>query len=91
MNQVAAEGLAGLAGIAAQRGDPERAARLLGAATAVGTAGDADVMSQFERRCFGPARAAYGEQRWNEAHAAGARMSLEQAIAYSLSPAAPAT
>jgi hypothetical protein len=87
-SHLVAEGMAGMAGIAAHQADAERAARLLGAATTAGTYGDADVMSHFERHCFGPARAAYGEKRWNEAQAAGSRMSLEQALAYALSSAA---
>ena len=52
----APEGLGGLAAIATRRGDPERAARLLGAATAIGPVGDADVNAQLEEHFFAPPR-----------------------------------
>jgi hypothetical protein len=80
------EGVAGLAAIASRRGDPEHGARLLGAATAHGLAADVDVTSQLEQQFFGPARGAYGEERWKETEAQGTRLSLEQAIALALSP-----
>jgi hypothetical protein len=82
---VAAEGLAGLAAVEARRGDPERAARLLGAATASGPWDtDADVTKQLEHDFFAGARAAYGDSRWNEQQAVGAELSFEQAIAFAL-------
>lgn len=73
MPLVAPEGLAGLAAIASHRGDLRHAARLLGAATATahGVIADADVMAQLEGQFFGPARAAYGEEKWNKAEAEG--------------------
>jgi len=80
------EGLAGLAALASRCGDLEHAARLLGAGTAHGLTGDADVMAQLEEQFFGSARAAYGEERWKKAETEGARLSLEQAIALALSP-----
>jgi predicted ATPase len=79
-----AEGLGGLAGIASRAGDLQRAARLLGAASGLGQVGDADVNAQLERRFFAPARAAYGERRWDEAQAAGAQLTFEQAITLAL-------
>jgi hypothetical protein len=82
----AAEGLAGLAAAATRGADLNRAARLLGAASALGLIGDADVTDQLEEHFFGPARAKHGAQRWNEAVSAGAEMTLEQAIAFALSP-----
>ena len=82
----AAEGLAGLAAIASRRGDPHRAAQLLGAATAQGAIGDADVTEQLEEQFFGPARAAFGQRRWNKAQAEGSRLNLQQAIALALTP-----
>jgi predicted ATPase/DNA-binding SARP family transcriptional activator len=83
---VAAEGLAGLAAIVSRRGDLDDAAQLLGAATGHGVMADVEVMAQLEEQFFGPARAAYGEERWNKAEAEGARLNFEQAIALALSP-----
>jgi len=83
---VAAEGLAGLAAVVSRRGDLDHAARLLGAAAARGLIADADVTAQLEEQFFGPARAAYGEERWNKAEAEGARLNFEQAFALALSP-----
>jgi non-specific serine/threonine protein kinase len=81
---VGAEGLIGLAAIAARRGDPDRAARLLGAATAPGLCTDADVTAELEERFFAPARARHGTRHWSEAQEAGAEMSFDQAIAFAL-------
>ena len=83
----AGEGLGGLAAIAARRGDPERAARLLGAASAFGGVGDADVNAQFEEQFFAPA--CLRTLRWSQALAAGAQMSLEEAITFALTPGHP--
>jgi predicted ATPase len=80
VTHLASEGIGGLAAIAARRGDPDRAARLLGAATAIGPVGDA-VNAQLEQRFFAHARRAPG---WNDAHAAGARMGFDEAIAFAL-------
>ena len=78
---VAAEGLAGLAAIATRRGELGRAARLLGAATAVGPwDGDADVREWLEQEFFRPARQRYGDTRWDETRATGAQLSFEDAI-----------
>ncbi|MET0206406.1 MAG: NB-ARC domain-containing protein, partial [Thermoleophilaceae bacterium] len=85
---LAAEGLGGLAAVETRRGDPARAARLLGAANATGTVGDADVNTQLEERFFAGARARCGRQRWSEAEAAGAELSFEEAITFALNPAA---
>jgi predicted ATPase/DNA-binding SARP family transcriptional activator/class 3 adenylate cyclase len=85
---VAAEGLSGLAAIATRRDDLERAARLLGAASASGPwDGDADVTAHLEKQFFAPARARHGTARWIQAHAEGAQMSFEQAIAFALNSA----
>jgi predicted ATPase/DNA-binding SARP family transcriptional activator len=83
---LAAEGLLGLAAVAACRAQGERAARLLGAATAAGPLGDPDVVRQLEEQFLAPARSGYGEQRWDEAHAAGAALGFEQAVELALSP-----
>jgi tetratricopeptide (TPR) repeat protein len=86
---VAAEGLSGLAAIATRRDEPERAARLLGAASVIGPwDGDADVTAHLEKHFFAAARAQHGTQRWNEARANGAQMSFEEAIAFALTPSA---
>jgi hypothetical protein len=82
LRHLAAEGLSGLAAIATRRGDPERAARLLGAATAIGSVGDADVEPQLEEQFFAPAR--LRTQHWSEAPTAGAQMGFEEAIAFAL-------
>ena len=85
VHQLVGEGLGGLAAIATHGNDLERAALLLGAANATGTGvGDADVTAQLEERFFAPARAAHGTREWDEAHATGAEMSLEEAIAFAL-------
>jgi predicted ATPase/DNA-binding SARP family transcriptional activator len=83
---VGAEGLTGLAAIAARRGDTERAARLQGAAIAHGSCTDADVTAELEEHLFAPARARHGARYWSEAQAAGAEMSFEQAIAFAVRP-----
>ena len=84
---VGAEGLTGLAAIAARRGDPERAARLQGAATARwACTTNADVTAELEEHFFAPARARHGTRQWSEAQAAGAEMSFEQAIAFAVRP-----
>ena len=83
---VAAEGLSGLAALAARRDDPELAARLLGGATAVGPwDADSDVRDALEQQFFEPARRRYGDRRWSQAHAAGTRLSFEEAIDLALS------
>jgi predicted ATPase/DNA-binding SARP family transcriptional activator len=82
----APEGLGGLAAIATRRGDTERAARLLGAATAIGPVGDADVNAELEEHFFAPARASRGTPHWTDAYRAGAEMSFEEAIAFALTP-----
>ena len=86
VRHIASEGMGGLAAIAARRGDPERAARLLGAATAIGPVADADVLAHLETEFFAPARTQHGTRRWNEAHSAGAEMTFEQAVADALTP-----
>jgi hypothetical protein len=74
-----------LAALAARRGDPELAARLLGAATATGPVGDADVNAQLEEQFFAPAR--LRTRHWSQAHTAGTQMGFEEAIAFALTPA----
>jgi predicted ATPase/DNA-binding SARP family transcriptional activator len=82
---VAAEGIAGIAAITADRADPELAARLLGAASATGPwQGDANIDAVMESRFFGPAREQLGAQRWSEGMAEGGKMSFEEAIDFAL-------
>lgn len=80
------EGLIGLAATAAQEGQAERAAHLLGAARAMGypPVGDQPIDDRLERDCFAPARAAYGKVSWQHAQDIGATLSYDQAIAYAL-------
>jgi predicted ATPase/DNA-binding SARP family transcriptional activator len=85
VKHLAAEGLGGLAAIAARRGDPERAVQLLGAATATGPVGDPDVNAQLDEQFFAPAR--LRTRRWSQAHTAGTQMGFEEAIAFALTPA----
>ena len=85
VKHLAAEGLDGLAAIAARRGNPERAAQLLGAATATGPVGDPDVNAQLDEQFFAPAR--LRTRHWSQAHTAGTQMGFEEAIAFALTPA----
>ena len=82
---LASEGLAGLAAIAIRLDDLDRAARLLGAATATGPVGDVDVTAQLEREFFAEARERSGDRRWGEGQAAGAELSFADAIELGLS------
>ena len=70
--------------IATHRGDPERAARLLGAATAIGPVGDSDVNAQLEEHFFAHAPAHHSTRYWSDVYRAGAEMSFEEAIAFAL-------
>jgi hypothetical protein len=81
---ISLENMAGIAG-AELRG--ERAARLLGAASAIreliGTPQPEPERTATER-AVGPARAGLGKQKWHAALEAGRTMKLEQAITYAL-------
>jgi tetratricopeptide (TPR) repeat protein len=79
--------LAALALTAAADGRAARAVRLLGAAeAALGSFGGrwADTDRAEVERWMPPARAALGEEAWATAHAAGAALPLEEAIAEAL-------
>jgi predicted ATPase/DNA-binding SARP family transcriptional activator len=80
-----AEGLQGLAAVAAVRGDLHRAARLLGAAAAhrYGLPED-PVDARLEATFFKPARTKYGAEAWNAAAREGGALSFEDAIADAL-------
>jgi len=81
---MASEGLAGISAIATRHGDLDRAARLLGAATAHGFVGDADVLARLEHDFFIPARELYGDPRWAQAQMAGAGLRFGDAIELAL-------
>jgi predicted ATPase len=76
---LAAEGLGGLAAVAAVEGDLERAARLLGAAEAIGPVGDADVIERLEQDFLAAARERLADAEWSSAYAAGAALGLSKA------------
>jgi predicted ATPase/DNA-binding SARP family transcriptional activator len=86
-NDIADESLAGLAAVAAAQGRDETAARLRGAAHALGyppVAFDKRIDDRLERDYLAAARTRYGDDAWRADEQAGARLSLEQAIAYAL-------
>jgi len=85
----ASEGLAGLAAIAAGDEQLERAAHLLGAASAIGLVGHPDVAARLEQQFLEPARAQLGDRRWNDAVQAGRKIAFRDAIEMAL--AAPGT
>ena len=83
---LAAEGICGIAAVAACRCEPERAARLLGAAES-----RADVLCdavgvRLEQEFFTPARERLGETRWRAAYAEGAGLGFEEAVSLALEP-----
>jgi predicted ATPase/DNA-binding SARP family transcriptional activator/class 3 adenylate cyclase len=81
------EGLAGLAAVAAAQGRDETAARLQGAAHALGyppATFDKRIDDRLERDYFAVARTRYGDIAWRADEQNGAGMSREQAIAYAL-------
>jgi non-specific serine/threonine protein kinase len=82
-----AEALDTLAAVAAARADPERAARLDGAAAAIHVT-IASQPAPFEqaitRRFIEASHAAAGRDRWDEASQEGGGLSLEAAIDYAL-------
>lgn len=81
---VAAEGIAGLAAIAAREGEDERAARLLGAAEAMANIRSDATGVRLEKEFFAPARERTGETRWAAAYAEGARLGSDEAISLAL-------
>jgi predicted ATPase/DNA-binding SARP family transcriptional activator len=85
----AGEGVGGLAAIAVQRQQFERAARLFGAATTLGPIAHPDLMAKLEHQFFDTARAQLGDRRWSEVVQAGRRLAFLDAIELAL--AAPRT
>jgi predicted ATPase len=83
----AAEGVVGLAAVAAAHGRDETAAQLSGAAHALGYATarfDKRVDDRLEREYLAAARTRYGDTQWRRAEQAGAALSLKQTIALAL-------
>ncbi|MGZ6601688.1 MAG: BTAD domain-containing putative transcriptional regulator [Solirubrobacteraceae bacterium] len=81
------EGLAGLAAVAAAQGRDETAARLQGAAHALGyppATFDKRIDDRLERDYLAAARTRYGDIAWHADEQTGAGLSREQAIAYAL-------
>jgi hypothetical protein len=89
---VVGEGLRALAALAAIVDDLARAARLVGAAAnhTYERVDDDGIHARLNTTHFGPARGRYGEAARDAARAAGAALSLPDAIAYALDePRAP--
>jgi predicted ATPase/DNA-binding SARP family transcriptional activator len=81
---VASEGIGGLAAVAACQGEPERAARLLGAAESLAEVLIDAVGAKLEEQFFAPAREQIGEERWCAAYADGARLGFDEAVSLAL-------
>lgn len=81
------EGLSGLAAVAAARGRDNVAATLRGAAHALGyppTNFDERIDERLEADYLAAARTRYGDAAWRAREQAGARLSIDHAIAYAL-------
>jgi tetratricopeptide (TPR) repeat protein len=78
------EGLAGLAAIAACRGELERAARLRGAAEGLARVMNDAGGVRLEQEFFSPARERMGERRWDAAFTEGARLDFDEAVSLAL-------
>ena len=79
-----AEGLGGLAALAAAEGGHARCAQLFGAARRFGTIADAPLLDELERRFYTPARAALGQAAWQNGVDAGAALTFRDAVEYAL-------
>jgi predicted ATPase/DNA-binding SARP family transcriptional activator len=87
LRELAGEGLAGLAAVAAAQSRDETAAWLRGAARTLGyppAALDRRIDDRLERDYLAAARTRYGDAAWDADEHAGARSSREAAIAYAL-------
>ena len=84
MHWIAAEGIVGLAAIAARQGEAERAARLLGAAESLANVLTDAAGVRLEQEFFSPARERLGETRWRAAYADGARLGFDEAVSLAL-------
>jgi tetratricopeptide (TPR) repeat protein len=78
-----AEGIAGVAAVAARQGESERAARLLGAADSLASLENALAL-RLEQEFYSPARERIGEARWRAAYAEGARLSFDEVVRLAL-------
>jgi tetratricopeptide (TPR) repeat protein len=81
------EAVAGLAAVAAANGRDEVAARLRGAALALGyppATFDKRIDDRLDRMYIGPARTRYGHAAWGIAESDGAALSYSEAAAYAL-------
>jgi hypothetical protein len=78
--------LIGLAAVAAVDDEPERAARLVGAASAHhrGDSGDATGAGKLDAAILAPARTRFGADAWDAVLREGAALSLDEAIADAL-------
>jgi hypothetical protein len=85
--------LANLAALAAAENKPDRAARLLGAARAMGypSEDDRDEEERLERQFFAPARETYGADAWQRSEAQGALLSFDEAVSYAAEDTEPVT
>lgn len=82
---IAFEGLLGLGAVAAATGEVDRAARLVGAASAHRYDETMDaVAARLDAVFLEPARTRYGAAAWDTAARDGATLSFEDAIAYAL-------
>jgi predicted ATPase/class 3 adenylate cyclase len=82
-----AEALWGFAQVAAARGDPDRAARLDGAATILGRSAEYDPAASVTfARHVEDARATLGNHAWEQAWADGAALDLDAALTLALEP-----
>jgi hypothetical protein len=81
---MAAEGIGGLAAIAARQDETERAACLLGGAESLANILDDAAGVRLEQEFFSPARERLGEKRWRVAYANGARLGFDEAVSLAL-------
>ena len=84
MSWLAAEGICGLAAVAVCQGEPERAARLLGAAESLAAVLSDAVGVRLEQEFFTPARERIGEEHWRAAYADGAGLGFDEAVSLAL-------
>jgi hypothetical protein len=83
------EGLGGLAAIAANQQHLEHAARLLGAASAIGPIAHPDLRAKLEQQFLDAARARLGDTRWTDCVQAGGKLAFVDAIDFALATRGP--
>jgi predicted ATPase/DNA-binding SARP family transcriptional activator len=84
LSWLASEGIAGVAAVAASRGDLERAARLLGAAESMAKVLTDAAGIRLAEEFFSPARRQMGETRWRAAYADGVGLDFDEAVSLAL-------